>query len=170
MTSVVGSRATSRAIQTAERRQSAPSPRRAIDLNGQWGFIPRDVSPADIALADKERITVPGLWKAQGRLNLDGPVWYVREVELDEITGNWTLSFGAVMDEADIYVNGAFLGKHVGAYTPFLFDVTGVLRAGRNEIAVRVLDPVAGSPDGEYRPATWKFNAGLGLLRAIVLG
>jgi hypothetical protein len=133
------------APETGSRRRTAFRPE-VVDLDGQWGFIPQDIPLADVRQADREPISVPGLWEAQGWLDLDGPAWYVRDVELADATGYWTLTFGAVMDEAEVYVNGAFVGRHTGPYTPFSFDVTDVLGAGPNEIAVRVHDHVVGSP------------------------
>jgi hypothetical protein len=56
------------------------------------------------------------------------------------------LCFGAVDYLADVYVNGQKVGTHEGGYTPFEFDITSLLRAGENQIAVRVVDPGA-KPD-----------------------
>lgn len=40
---------------------------------------------------------------------------------------------------AEVWVNGQFAGSHEGAYTPFWFDVTRLVRAGaENDIVVRV--------------------------------
>lgn len=128
-----------------ERSAVAPPRHRVVDLDGQWGFIPHDVAPGQPAPQTTETITVPGLWEAQGWLDLDGPAWYVRHVDVESISGSWTLRFAAVMDEAEVYLNGNFVGTHVGGYTPFSCDVTHALRAGLNELAVRVVDPAANS-------------------------
>ena len=42
-----------------------------------------------------------------------------------------------------VFVNGEPAGSHEGAYTPFAFDITGRVKAGANELVVRVVDPPA---------------------------
>lgn len=117
------------------------APRRHV-LDGTWAFQagppPAGVDPRVTPGAD--RIVVPGLWEAQGWADLDGEAWYHRSVELADASGWWSLRFGAVMDEADVYVNGRPAGSHLGGYTPFELDVTSLLRPGRNDVAVRVVD------------------------------
>jgi hypothetical protein len=56
------------------------------------------------------------------------------------------LRFAAVDYLADVYVNGQKVGRHEGGYLPFEFDITSLLHAGENQIAVRVADPGA-KPD-----------------------
>ncbi len=131
------------AARPGERPVARQPGRRVVDLDGQWGFIPHDVTPGQPAPDTIEMITVPGLWETQGWLDLDGPAWYVRHVDVGSVSRCWTLRFAAVMDEAEVYVNGQLVATHVGGYTPFSCDVTHALRAGRNELAVRVLDPPA---------------------------
>jgi hypothetical protein len=53
------------------------------------------------------------------------------------------LRFGAVDYAAEVYVNGQKAGTHEGGYLPFEIDVTSLLRAGENQVAVRVTDPGA---------------------------
>jgi hypothetical protein len=112
---------------------------RTLCLDGVWELIPGD-DPS----APGTSIEVPGLWEAAGHADLDGVAWYRRRFDLDEIAGRWTLTFGAVMDEAEVFLNGTRAGMHEGAFTPFGFDVSGLLREGGNELAVRVVDYAAG--------------------------
>ena len=53
------------------------------------------------------------------------------------------LRFGAVDYAAEVYVNGQKAGSHEGGYLPFEIDVTSLLHAGENQVAVRVADPGA---------------------------
>ncbi len=84
---------------------------------------------------------MPGLWEAQGHLDLDGVAWYRRRFRLDESDGWWTLRFGAVMDLADVFLNGRHLGHHDAPFTPFELDPSAALHPGLNTICVRVDDP-----------------------------
>jgi beta-galactosidase/beta-glucuronidase len=128
---------------SAPEDQSAwPSSRLCLD--GTWEFIPGEHRFADLPAVSGVPIQVPGLWEAQGHLDLDGDAWYRRRFAVDDPAGWWTLRFGAVMDDAEVYLNGRALGSHRGAFTPFELACTGLV-PGVNEIAVRVTEHPAGS-------------------------
>lgn len=56
------------------------------------------------------------------------------------------LAFAGVAWEAEVWLNGTFLGRHLAYWEPFRFDVTSVLRQ-KNLLAVRVLSgPKLGEP------------------------
>ncbi len=62
------------------------------------------------------------------------------------------LHFGAVDYEAAVSVNGREVGRHVGGYTPFEFDVTPALRPGQNDLLVNVYDATSDDqPIGKQR-------------------
>lgn len=67
-----------------------------------------------------------------------GLVWYQRSFDARKpAPGNRVfLRFGAVDYTADVYLNGQRIGSHSGGFTPFVFDVTGLLRDGSNQITV----------------------------------
>lgn len=116
-------------------------------LDGTWDFFPGAPSLESLASLTPEPIEVPGLWEAQGWLELDGLAWYRRRFTVPDLGGCWTLTFGAVMDIAEVCLNGVPLGTHDSPFTPFSFDVTGALREGENELAVRVYDPALEDPE-----------------------
>ena len=116
-------------------------------LDGPWAFYPGDHEVSDLDAVPAETIDVPGLWEAQGHLDLDGVAWYRRRVHLGDASGFWTLRFGAVMDVAHVYVNGELLGVHELPFTPFELDPTPLLVAGANDVAVRVVDPSVDDPE-----------------------
>ena len=53
--------------------------------------------------------------------------------------GRVLLHMGAVDQIADVWLNGTYLGKHIGGYEPFSFEVTDVLDT-ENTLLVRVAD------------------------------
>ena len=127
----------------AEPDQDAwPAGRQGLD--GTWELIAGDHDITELRGLDGVPIEVPGLWEAQGHLGLDGVAWYRRSVDVEDPAGWWTLHVGAVMDDAEVYLNGRVIGSHRGGFTPFDLDCQG-LAAGANEIAIRVTDHPAGS-------------------------
>ncbi|HEX8343220.1 MAG TPA: glycoside hydrolase family 2 TIM barrel-domain containing protein, partial [Actinoplanes sp.] len=124
-----------------------PDVRGLINLDGVWDFHPGDHDRAALDGTPGTPITVPGLWEAQGHLDLDGPAWYRRRFRLPNPDGCWTLRFDAVMDIADVYLNGVPLGRHEHPFTPFEFDVTQALVPGENLLEVRVVDPPVTDPE-----------------------
>lgn len=69
--------------------------------------------------------------------------WYRRKLE---IPATWQgrrvgLQFNGVFQIADVWVNGRHVGRHVGGYTSFQFNITEALRWGAtNLVSVRVND------------------------------
>jgi beta-glucuronidase len=86
-------------------------------------------------------LNVPGDWNSQSDslLLYEGTIWYQRTFEYDLGPGRRLfVNFGAANYEAIVYVNGAKLGRHVGGFTPFSFEITGLLRPGPNDVIVKV--------------------------------
>lgn len=91
-----------------------------------------DLSPA---------LLVPGDWNSQDDklFYYEGTIWYRRLFEYQAKPGNRAfVYFGAVNYEADVYLNGHKLGRHTGGFTPFHFEITGLLKAGKNTLVVKV--------------------------------
>ena len=76
--------------------------------------------------------------------NVDFPyscAWYRRSFEVTdaEAKGAAYLHFGAVAWKSIVYLNGVEVGRHRGEFTSFDLKATGLLRPGKNTLAVRVL-------------------------------
>ena len=52
-----------------------------------------------------------------------------------------SLRFAGVYYSARVWLNGIYLGGHAGYFSPFEFDVTGILVTGENELLVEVCSP-----------------------------
>src|SRR5712692_8671050 len=103
---------------------------------------------SDLGIAQNIRPTrVPSSWQSQFADLRDyaGVAWYWRSVQLEAPAPEHValVRFGAVDYRAEVYVNGQKAGSHDGGYLPFEFDVSGLVRAGENQVAVRVVDPGA---------------------------
>ena len=141
--------------------------RQTTSLNGTWNYIvdvqeegyydyrmnpmqngffidakpqkPEDLIEYDFDKA--ETMQIPGDWNTQDlRLFFyEGTVWLKRSFEFHPEAGRRTLLyFGAVNYDAHVYVNGKKAGHHQGGFTPFNYDVTGLLKDGENQIIVKV--------------------------------
>lgn len=66
--------------------------------------------------------------------------WYRQWIELPEAIKGRTseLIFDAVSKVAEVYINGKRAGSHVGMFGEFRVDGTGLFRAGKNLVAVKV--------------------------------
>lgn len=92
--------------------------------------------------ADWETRDIPGSWRGGDLDGLYGAVWFRRELELpDEFAGmEAKLMLGTIVDADDTWINGVHVGSTAYRYPPRRYTVpAGVLKAGRNTIAVRVL-------------------------------
>lgn len=90
---------------------------------------------------DWQRISVPGYWEDQGVRDLNGIVWYRREVDIpQEMTGVPARIFlGRIVDADVLYVNGKQIGQTGYQYPQRRYSVEpGILKPGKNLLVVRV--------------------------------
>ncbi len=137
--------------------------RDAVNLSGEWAYIvdrsrlgirkkggqrnfPRDQVNINHPLREYDWdtspvLTVPGDWNSQIReLNMyEGMVWFRRKMSASPQPGKrYFLHFEAANYDTRVYLNGVLLGRHIGGFTPFEFEVTGKLKAGENSLVVSV--------------------------------
>jgi beta-glucuronidase len=84
---------------------------------------------------------VPGDWNSQDNklLYYEGTVWYRKTFTFIHQNKNRVfIHFGAINYEADVYLNGKKLGKHIGGFTPFNYEITNILKADKNSVVIKV--------------------------------
>ena len=117
-----------------------------LNLNGRWEYAITDSD--EPPLRWDGTILVPfspeSALSGVGRTLRPGEtLWYRREVTVPEgflpRDGRLLLHFGAVDQEAAVYLNGVLLGSHTGGYNAFTLDATDAL-GPRNILVVRVHD------------------------------
>jgi len=124
-------------------------------------------------------MALPGLWEATPALaSYDGIVWFRKEIDLPAAMAGQplTLTLGKIDDNDSTYLNGRKVGSTNGYDKPRTYQVpAGVLRPGRNVLAVRVVDTgggggIAGEPGelalrgaGQTLPLAgpWQYQVGL---------
>lgn len=86
-------------------------------------------------------INIPGYWEDQGIHNLDGVVWYRKEIEIPkEMTGKAGMLFmGRIVDADVVYINGQEVGNTTYQYPQRRYHLAAnVLKPGKNLIVIRV--------------------------------
>jgi glycosyl hydrolase family 2 len=117
------------------------------NLNGLWQYAIQDKSTAKPTEWDGQ-ILVPfpvesALSGVMKPVQPEQRLWYRRTFELPTMPDDsrLLLHFGAVDWECTAWLNGTEVGRHVGGYDPFCFDITDQLTEGENEIVLAVWDP-----------------------------
>ncbi|WP_426518909.1 glycoside hydrolase family 2 protein [Diaminobutyricibacter sp. McL0618] len=156
-------------------------------LDGTWSFAHDDhdrglserwFDPASAHVFTAE-IVVPFAPESAAS-GIDDPgfhpvVWY--RLEIEGLTGTALrriLHFGAVDRIGRVWVDGVFVGEHVGGQTAFSFDITDALSAGdRHVIVVRAFDDPAdhesprGKQDWRAEPHAIWYRRSTGIWRSV---
>lgn len=158
------------------RRRPTPANRPAppVDL-GMAG----DVKWYETAYTPKgwHPINVPGYWEDQGVKELNGVVWYRKEIDIPaSMVGKASRVFlGRIVDADELYINGKSVGKTTYMYPQRRYPVPAdVLKAGKNVFVVRVTNNSGKGgfvPDKPYcifagadtvdLKGTWQYKVGL---------
>ncbi|MDX2432126.1 MAG: sialate O-acetylesterase, partial [Bacteroides sp.] len=88
-------------------------------------------------------IYIPGYWEDQGLKDLNGVVWYRKEIQVPEsMTGKPAKLFmGRIIDADHVYVNGIEVGNITYQYPPRRYNLeAGILKAGKNIVVIRVIN------------------------------
>lgn len=122
-----------------------------LNLNGAWDYqTDRGLSGEERGYQNgapfSETITVPFCRESElsgiGDKDFCEGVWYRKAVTLPESwAGKRTLlHIGACDYYTKVWVNGQYIGDHIGGYVSFSFDITKALHEGENQITIGVRD------------------------------
>lgn len=87
------------------------------------------------------RINIPGYWEDQGAKDLNGVVWYRKEVVLPpSMSGKEARVFlGRIVDADELYINGVKVGNTTYQYPQRRYQVpANILKEGKNIFVIRV--------------------------------
>ena len=129
-----------------------------LDLNGEWQFAFGEELDRKEAFANKKyprTINVPFSYQYPDSGICDkarhDEMWYRRafKVEKKDLARKAILCFNAVDYECEVYLNGVFVARHAGGFTPFNADVSGIVGL-ENELIVHCKDaPEVAVPRGK---------------------
>src|SRR5262249_47179151 len=123
---------------TGTERGQAAVAREEFDLGGSWQYqkVPQLTYPPSNSW---QTITVPGFlsgWQYEH-------AWFRRLFALPASVSCTTLRlrFGGVKFNAQVWLNGNYVGSYLNGYEPFEFDISNAALAGQtNELIVGVSD------------------------------
>jgi len=154
--------------------------RTRLSINQDWKFSGFDTRGSEsIGLDDSKwkNVNLPHTWNAEDAFDDTpgyrmGNSWYRKKFKIDQKSSGKRLYvyFEGVGQIADVFINGKFVGNHIGGYTAFVFDITDfVIRSApdfENVMAVRVNN----LPTDIFPPsATADFNFYGGIYRDVYL-
>lgn len=123
-----------------------------IDLNGTWEFCFDDTKEGikkgwTEKLPNPMQIQVPFTYETKlsgiGDESVHECVWYGKTIQISKQQNSdykLILHFEGSDFETMVWMNGHFVGKHLGGYSRFSFDVSNHLNEGDNYISVKVVD------------------------------
>ena len=136
---------------------------------GKWNRLDWDDS-------DWGTMQMPGTWRENG-VNVRGTVWMRKDFEVPEsMEGRHAkLSLGTLVHNDAVFVNGVYVGSTGYEYPPRRYQIpAGVLRKGKNTIAVRLNAPAGNGEFVKDKPykiigdaaeidltGIWKYKVGL---------
>lgn len=123
---------TNRTAAAASRRGSTPD----AGMNGNIKWFEPGYKPIGW-----RTIHVPGYWEDQGIRDLDGIVWYRKEIEIPaSMTGKSARVFlGRIVDADELYINGKLIGNTTYQYPQRRYTIPeGLLKPGKNLLVVRI--------------------------------
>jgi sialate O-acetylesterase len=111
---------------------------RDAGLSAEPGWAASDYDDSDWPEMD-----LPGFWDRTELGPINGVVWFRKTIELPSSANNAAakLMLGRIVDADTTYINGMQVGNTTYQYPPRRYEVpAGLLRAGKNTIAVRVVN------------------------------
>ncbi len=112
--------------------------------NGAFFTNAKPASKSDLVEYNFDKmdsILVPGDWNTQKEklFYYEGTVWYKKSFDyvLTDKSNRAFIYFEASNYQTDVYLNGKKLGRHIGGFTPFNFEITDLLKVKENFLIVK---------------------------------
>ena len=139
-----------------------------MDLSGEWRAAPaddelrRDGIGIDSDDASWSTVRIPHHWSDEPALaGVDGPVLYRRRFDhpLPEEGQRMFVVLDGVFSQADVWLDGAYLGDPEGYFVPHSFDITSLARLSTDHVLAVEVDCSASRNDDSKRNLTGALQA-----------
>ncbi len=111
----------------------------ALRVETRSGYRAGGILDAPVRFEMATGVMKVGSWEEQGLVGYSGGVRYGQTLvrgEADRAAARTLLDLGRVRGTAEVHVNGELIGVRI--WSPYVFDLTGHLRPGENELHVTV--------------------------------
>ena len=114
-----------------------------MELNGTWRAMPADDELRrtgigfDVDDSSWDEMTVPSHWRTHPSFAAsDGPLLHRRRFEHARPADGERLwvTFDGIFSQADVWLDGAYLGDPEGYFVPHAYDVTSLMRLGTEHV------------------------------------
>lgn len=114
-------------------------------LNGNWDFSVKN--GGEITFSGQITVPFPPESRISGvmrEIKKDDVLVYSKAFSLEKgfVKDRVLLHFGACDQFSEVFINDASVGKNVGGYLPFTFDITDFIKEGENAVTVVATDPL----------------------------
>jgi len=119
--------------------------------------------------ASIETVSIPHCWNKEDGIDGGSDYWqgkatYTKTVDVSEINNKSAfLQFDGVNKITDVYIDGEHVGKHIGGYTAFAFDISEYIK-GKDSIEIRA---EVDNKSSTYNPTTGDFTQYGGIYRDV---
>jgi len=132
--------------QYAFAQSATKSPRIVIAQNKDWQFVKDSSGNLNAAtITGGQRVELPHTWNIKDVMDdmpgyYRGIGWYKKKLFIGKTLQHKKLFlyFEGADQQTEVFVNGKKAGSHTGGYTAFCIPITGLVKNGYNEIAVKV--------------------------------
>jgi beta-galactosidase len=156
----------------------AQNSREIWSINDNWLFHAGDVTNGFTTNFDDgswRKLNVPHDWSIEGKYDAQNPsgceegflptgvVWYRKHISVpaSEQGRRFVLSFGGIMENGEVWVNGKYFGLHPYGYTATTYDISDVIHIGSDNI-------IAVKANTTSQPAS-RWYTGTGIYRPVSL-
>lgn len=141
-----------------------------LNLNGEWNFIFDDQNIGETQkyynnFPKSRKIQIPFTYETKlsgiNNQTIHENIWYQKNINIQSNPKKESiiLYFEGSDFITKVWINGNYIGKNIGGYHRFSFDITNFLINGENNFTIKVEDSLSKSqPRGKqrYKKESWK--------------
>lgn len=152
------------------------SSRIVYTINECWAFEKGEHADAALSEFNDQSwsiVNIPHTWNAEDAIDdvpgyYRGKAWYRRRIPIPAEMKNKQayIYFEGANQETQVYINGKLVGRHIGGYTRFCFDITSFMEYGKENLFAIQVD---NSANNDIPPLAADFTFWGGIYRDVYL-